>query len=150
MGSSSRSPAVFGRTPGKTWMKAEARDAGCGGWSPRIPGLARRAGDSEDPRHARPRGVMGARDRIARLLGDAYSRARHLLQMTLLFVLLLACIYALRTLVVLMFPPGEYLRDLLDLVDTYAALAGTIGYVAWMSVDLFFLMKEQWRRRSEA
>lgn len=150
MGSSSRSPAAFGRTPGKTWMKAEARDAGCGGWSPRIPGLGRRAGDSEDPRHARPRGVMGARDRIARLLGEAYPLACHLIRMTLLFVLLLACIYWLRIVVALVFSPGEYLRGLLALADTYAVLLGTIGYVIWMSLYLFFLMRERGERRYEA
>lgn len=128
---------ALGRTSAEPWVEADDRDAAGRGRSPEVPGVEQRSG------------VAGGRDPIARILGEAYPLACHLLRMTLLFVLLLACIYVLRTLVVLMFPPGEYLRNLLDLVDTYAALAGTIGYVAWISADLFFLMQEQWRRRSE-
>jgi hypothetical protein len=80
---------------------------------------------------------------VARILGDASSLARHLLLMTSVFVLLLACIYVLRILVVLVFSPGEYLRELLALVDTYAVLVGTIGYVTRMSIDMFFLLKQR-------
>ncbi len=80
---------------------------------------------------------------VARIFGDASSVARHLLQMTLVFMLLLACIYIPRILVVLLFSPGEYLRELLALVDTYAVLVGTIGYVTWMGIDMFFLLTQR-------
>ncbi len=80
---------------------------------------------------------------MARILGEASSLASHLLQMTLVFMLLLACIYILRILVVLLFSPGEYLRELLALADTYAVLLGTIGYVTWMGIDMFFLLTQR-------
>ena len=65
------------------------------------------------------------------------------LRTTLLFVLSLGCIYLLRMLVVMLFSPGEYLRELLEVVDTYAVLLGTIGYVAWIGIDILFLAKER-------
>lgn len=80
---------------------------------------------------------------VERILGETSSLAGHLLQMTLVFVLLLACIYVLRILVVLVLSPGEYLRELLALADTYAVLLGTIGYATWMSIDMFFLLKQR-------
>lgn len=131
-------------------METDKGNASTGGRSARISALGQQFGNSGNPRNALPRGWMGGRDQIARVLEDAYPPVGHLLQMTLLFVVFLACIYFLRTLVVLMFPPGEYLRKLLELVDTYAALAGTVGYVAWMSIDTFFLMQERRGRRNPA
>ncbi len=94
-------------------------------------------------------GVKGGAGLIA-VLGDAAVWACHLLRTTLLFLLLLGCIYFLRVLVVMVFAPGEYLRELLEVVDTYAVLLGTLGYITWMSVDAFFLMKERGRRRNLA
>jgi hypothetical protein len=100
-------------------------------------------GDLDWLRDAPLKGAMRPRNQVERILGETSSLAGHLLQMTLVFVLLLACIYVLRILVVLVLSPGEYLRELLALADTYAVLLGTIGYATWMSIDMFFLLKQR-------
>jgi len=93
---------------------------------------------------------MGRESQIGRILGEAGYMLRHILRMTLVFVALLAAIYFLRTLAVLIFSPGEYLRKLLEVVDTYAVLVGTTGYVVWIGIDLVFLLKERGGRRNGA
>lgn len=65
----------------------------------------------------------------------------HIVRATLVFIIVLGCIYAARTVVPKLFPPGDYTSAALHLVDSYAALLGTVGYVVWMSLDLFFLLK---------
>lgn len=134
----------------ETSMGTEIGDGISEGGSLQISSPGQRAGCAENLREGLPRGVVSARDRTARVLEGACPLAGHLLRMTLLFVVFLGCIYSLRTLVALMFPPGEYLGKLLELVDTYVALVGTIGYVAWMSIDTFFLMQERRGRRNPA
>lgn len=118
-------------------------DAGSGDGRVRLSAFGKQVGDSENLRDARPAGRMGGGIQIGRMFGEAGYLLRHFLRMTLVFVTLLAAIYFLRTSVVLIFSPGEYLRKLLELVDTYAVLVGTIGYVVWIGIDMIFLLKER-------
>lgn len=80
---------------------------------------------------------------IEKLLGDAYPFARHIFQMTFLFTIILGCIWIARSLVPLLFPPGQFLNDFLHLVDSFASILGIVGYVVWLGLDLFFLLKER-------
>ncbi len=125
-------------------------DAGRGNGGARLTAIGRQVGNSKTLKDARPGGWMNDGTRITRILGDAGYLLCHLLQMTLVFVALVAAIYALRTSVALIFSPGEYLRKLLALADTYAVLLGTIGYGVWISLDLFFLRWDQRQQRHEA
>jgi small-conductance mechanosensitive channel len=89
---------------------------------------------------------MASKNAIERFLGDTYPLARHLVQLTAVFVLLLLCIFIARSLVPLLFPPSEYLTQLLHLVDNYAALLGIVGYTVWLTLDMFFLILEHGRK----
>lgn len=83
---------------------------------------------------------MRAKNRIELILGDTYPLARHIVQLTAVFVLLLLSIYIVRSLIFLLFPPGEFLTQLLHGIDTYAALLGIIGYVVWLTLDMVSLI----------
>ena len=70
----------------------------------------------------------------------------HIIRATLVFIIVLGCIYVARSIVPKLFPPGDYTSHALHLVDSYAALLGTIGYVVWLSLDMFFLLRQRIRR----
>jgi len=89
---------------------------------------------------------METKNPIERFLGDTYPFARHLVQLTVIFVLLLICIYIARNLIPLLFPPGEYITKLLHLVDSYAALLGIVGYTVWLTLDMTFLIIERGKK----
>lgn len=86
---------------------------------------------------------MENRGIFERFFGEKYPFARHLVQDTALFCLLLGCIYLMRQLVPLVFPPGETLSGILHLADSFAAILGTIGYAVWITLDLLFLILER-------
>jgi len=90
-----------------------------------------------------------AKNIVERFFGDTYPLARHLVQLTAIFILLLVCIYIARTIVPILFPPGEYLTKLLHVVDTYAALLGIVGYVIWLTLDMIFLLLARARKGVE-
>ncbi len=77
------------------------------------------------------------------LLGDYFDLVIHVLRATAVFIIVLGCIYVARTTVPKLFPPGDYLSQLLHLADSYAALLGTVGYVVWISLDMYLLLRER-------
>lgn len=80
---------------------------------------------------------------LQRLFGGYYALVRHTFQTTLVFLVLLGCFFVARSAVPMLFPPGEFLGRLLHLVDVYAALLGTVGYFVWLSLDMFFLLRQR-------
>ena len=80
---------------------------------------------------------------LGRLFGEYYVFVLHILRATAAFVIVLICTYVARTAVPMLFPPGEYLSAVLDLVDMYAALLGTVGYVVWITLDMYFMIRER-------
>jgi hypothetical protein len=89
-------------------------------------------------------------DRLLRsLFGDDYPLARHFINITMLFVLLLLCIFIARKTIPLLFTPGDTLTAVLQVIDAYAALLGLIGYAIWISLDMAFLLVEQHRKKTE-
>ena len=92
---------------------------------------------------------MKLKDAIERFFGDTYPLVRHLVQLTAVFVLLLLCIFIARSLVPLMYPPSEYLTQVLHLVDNYAALLGIVGYTVWLTLDMYSLILERGRKAKE-
>lgn len=77
------------------------------------------------------------------LLGSSYPLAAHFVEITGLFIVLLGCIWVVRHLIPLLFPPGPFLADALHLGDTYAALLGIVGYVVWITLDMIFVLKQR-------
>ena len=61
----------------------------------------------------------------------------------LVFIIVLGCIFIARLVVPKLFPPGDYTSKALHLVDSYATLLGTVGYVVWLSLDMFSLVRER-------
>jgi len=75
------------------------------------------------------------------LFGDYLNLVVHVIRATLVFIVILGCIFVARLVVPRLFPPGDYISKALHLVDAYAALLGTVGYVVWISSDMYFLLK---------
>jgi len=87
---------------------------------------------------------------LQRLFGEYYVLVRHTFQTTLVFLILLGCFFVARHAVPMLFPPGDFLGRLLQLVDVYAALLGMVGYFVWLSLDMFFLLRQRARAASAA
>ena len=77
------------------------------------------------------------------IFGDYLHLVVHVVRSTLVFIIVLGCIFIARLIVPKLFPPGDYTSKALHLVDSYAALLGTVGYVVWISLDMYFLLKER-------
>jgi hypothetical protein len=77
------------------------------------------------------------------ILGDYYDFVVHIVRSTLVFIIVLGCIFVARLIVPKLFPPGDYTSKALHLVDSYATLLGTVGYVVWLSLDMYFLIRER-------
>ena len=80
------------------------------------------------------------------LFGDYLNLVVHIVRSTLVFIIVLGCIFVARLVVPRLFPPGDYTSKALHLVDSYAALLGTVGYVVWLSLDMFSLVRERLTR----
>ena len=83
------------------------------------------------------------------LFGDYLDLVVHIVRSTLVFIIVLGCIFIARLVVPKLFPPGDYTSKALHLVDSYATLLGTVGYVVWISLDMFSLIRERIRKRNE-
>ena len=83
---------------------------------------------------------------VKAFFGNAWPLVEHVVQMTAVFVVILACLFVARKVVPLLFPPGEFLSATLHAVDTYAALLGTIGYTVWLTLDMFGLLMRRVRQ----
>jgi hypothetical protein len=77
------------------------------------------------------------------IFGDYYNLVVHIVRSTLVFIIVLGCIFVARLIVPKLFPPGDYTSKALHLVDSYATLLGTVGYVVWLSLDMFSLVRER-------
>jgi len=77
------------------------------------------------------------------LFGDYLDLVVHIVRSTLVFVIVLGCIFVARLMVPRLFPPGDYTSKALHLVDSYATLLGTVGYVVWLSLDMFSLLRSR-------
>jgi hypothetical protein len=73
----------------------------------------------------------------------------HIVRSTAVFIIILGCIYVARLVVPKLFPPGDYTSRALHLVDSYATLLGTVGYVVWLSLDMFSLIRERLTKGSQ-
>ena len=62
---------------------------------------------------------------------------------TAVFLIVLSCIFVVRRTVPVLFPPGDFLAKFLHLVDLYVALLGTVGYVIWITLDMYFMTRER-------
>ncbi len=83
------------------------------------------------------------------IFGDYLGLVVHLVRSTLVFIIVLGCIFVARLIVPNLFPPGDYTSKALHLVDSYAALLGTVGYVVWLSLDMYFLLRERLLKSQE-
>ena len=83
------------------------------------------------------------------IFGSYLNLVVHVARSTLVFMIVLACIFIARKLVPRLFPPADYPSEALHLVDSYAALLGTVGYVVWLSLDMYFLFKERLLKSQE-
>jgi hypothetical protein len=77
------------------------------------------------------------------IFGSYLNLVVHILRATAVFIVVLGCIFVARKIVPMLFPPGDYISTVLHLVDSYAALLGTVGYVVWISLDMYFLLRER-------
>ena len=77
------------------------------------------------------------------IFGDYLNFVVHIVRSTLVFIIVLGCIFIARLIVPKLFPPGDYTSKALHLVDSYATLLGTVGYVVWLSLDMFFLVRKR-------
>jgi len=82
------------------------------------------------------------------LLGEYYVLAEQLVRSTLLFILMLSCIFVVRLVLSLLFPASEndYMSNLLHLVDAYATVLGIVGYLIWITLDMVLLLRQGRRR----
>ncbi len=83
------------------------------------------------------------------IFGDYANFVVHIVRSTLVFIIVLGCIFIARLIVPKLFPPGDYTSKALHLVDSYAALLGTVGYVVWLSLDMYFLIRERVTKRNK-
>ncbi len=83
--------------------------------------------------------------RLKRLFGSTYPLARHLAEITLLFLVLLVCLFVVRHAVPRFFAPSETLGRVLHVVDAYAALLGIVGYAIWITLDMVAIVVQRAR-----
>jgi hypothetical protein len=91
-------------------------------------------------------------DRILdRLFGGSRPFAEHIFQMTVIYLLLLLCLWITRRWASLLFPVSEQgmVATFAHFVDAYAAILATIGYVVWLSVDMVFLFIDRLKERKK-
>jgi hypothetical protein len=69
--------------------------------------------------------------------------------MTLLFIILLICLYAIHKLALLFFPPSEDSWKLIYLAQVYDTTLGLVGYVIYITTDTWRLLKDKWLKRSK-
>lgn len=81
------------------------------------------------------------------IFGDYLDLVVHVARHTLVFIIILGCMFIARQIVPRLFPPGDYTSAALHLVDSYATLLGTFGYVVWLSLDMFFLFKARIKKQ---
>lgn len=93
---------------------------------------------------------MAKRSTIQRFFGRTYPLVEHVVQLTAVFAVILLCLFVARQLIPLLFPPGQYLSKMLHVVDLYAATLGTIGYVVWLTLDMYALLLRRIREEKEA
>lgn len=82
------------------------------------------------------------------IFGDYLGLVVHVARHTLVFIVILGFMFIARQIVPKLFPPGDYTSAALHLVDSYAALLGTFGYVVWLSLDMYFLFKDRIRKQN--
>ena len=83
--------------------------------------------------------------RLKRLFGSSYPLARHFAEITILFLVLLVCLFVVRHAIPAFFPPSETLWKVLHVVDSYAALLGIVGYAIWITLDIITVLIERAR-----
>jgi len=83
------------------------------------------------------------------LFGDYLDLVVHIVRSTLVFIIVLGCIFVARLIVPKLFPPGDYTSKALHLVDSYATLLGTVGYVVWISLDMLSLIRQRIKKKNE-
>jgi len=77
------------------------------------------------------------------LFGEYLPLVLHILQNTLVFMVILLCIYVVKRLVTYLFSEDEFVSILIHIVDVYAALLGLAGLSIWTSLDMYFLLRQQ-------
>ena len=78
--------------------------------------------------------------RLKRFFGSTYPLAKHLAEITCLFLVLLFCLFIVREAIPRLFPPSETLGQVLHVVDSYAALLGIVGYAIWITLDMIAIV----------
>lgn len=94
--------------------------------------------------------TMATRRVLEGLFGEALPLVQVVFNDTMAFGVILACIYVPRRVVPILFPPGEFVTDLLHLVDAYAALLGIVGLLSWITLDMYDVFGRRLRRPRHA
>ena len=79
---------------------------------------------------------------LDKAFGDRLPLVIQFVQTTLMFLVLLMGIALVRVAISLLFAPGDFIGMLLRIVDGYATLLALVGYVIWISLDMWFLLKQ--------
>lgn len=72
--------------------------------------------------------------------------AKHIAEITALFLVILVCLFVVKTAIPWFFPPTEALGKVLRIVDAYAALLGIVGYAIWITLDIAVVLVERARK----
>jgi hypothetical protein len=86
---------------------------------------------------------------LDRLFGGSRPFAEHIFHMTMIYLLLLLCLWITRRWASLLFPEQGMVATFAHLVDAYAAIFATVGYVVWLSVDMVFLFIDRLKQRKK-
>jgi hypothetical protein len=74
------------------------------------------------------------------VFGSTYPLAKHLAEITAMFVMLLLCLFIVRHAIPFFFSTSEDLGRVLHIIDTYASLLGIIGYSIWVTLDFLAIL----------
>lgn len=80
---------------------------------------------------------------LVALFGQYLPLVRHIVQNTLMFLVLLICLFVVRSAIKLLFTESDFVVIVLHVVDAYAVLLGIIGFIVWTSLDMFLLLRHQ-------
>ncbi len=64
-----------------------------------------------------------------------------------MFILLLFCFFLVKTALSYMYPEDDFARKIVHLVDTYAGLLGVVGYLMWITLDMYTIVVSMRIRR---
>jgi len=76
------------------------------------------------------------------ILGEYFPLARQLFRSTVMYLIFLVCIYVVRRVAAALFPENDFTSNLLHLADAYSTLVGVVGFVVWITLDMYLLVQQ--------